>query len=189
METQLLSYADFRLSDVIEKFNLVTREGGDLFADRPLLEPTPILVELLRHQVPLAVAISNEKVRSELIVAPVLVELQRSRSKEISFFSGVELPVDPSNGLTGTCDFLLSLSPEQTYVKAPVVTLVEAKRGDVPLGLGQCAAEMVGGVALQREGWQRHRYGLRGRHLRHDLDVHEPLGLNAVDRLPRVLHS
>ena len=86
---------------------------------------------------------SNEKVRSELLVAPVLLELKRQHPTAIGLFSGVELSVDPSAGLTGTCDFLLSLTPEQYFVKAPIVTLVEAKKEDLSPGMGQCVAEMV----------------------------------------------
>ncbi len=139
-----MSYRDFTLSDVVERFSLTTSETSDLFADRPPIQPSALLVETLKTNVPIAVAISNEKVRSELIVAPILLELKRAHPHALSFFSGVDLTADAAAGLTGICDFLLSLSPEQAYVKAPVVTLVEAKRDDLAQGVGQCAAEMVG---------------------------------------------
>ncbi len=45
------------------------------------------------------------------------------------------------------CDFLVSLSPEQFYLEAPIIVLVEAKNHDLKLGLGQCVAEML---AVQR---------------------------------------
>ena len=108
-----MSYRDFSLSDVISKFSLVTREDGTFFADRPPLQPSPLLVETLRANIPIAVAISNEKVRSELVVAPVLMELKRLHPTALGFFSGVDLTADPDAGLTGTCDFLLSLTSEQ----------------------------------------------------------------------------
>jgi hypothetical protein len=139
-----MSYRDFTLTDVIEHFALTTREAADLFADQPSIEPSALLVETLRSNIPVAIAVSNEKVRSELLVAPVLMELKRAHPTAIGFFSGVDLTADPTVGLTGTCDFLLSLSPEQVYVKAPIVTLVEAKREDLDTGVGQCAAEMMG---------------------------------------------
>jgi hypothetical protein len=47
-------------------------------------------------------------------------------------------------GLNGFCDFLLSLSPEQLLIEAPVVALVEAKNDNLRSGLAQCIAEMVG---------------------------------------------
>ncbi len=139
-----MSYSDFRLPDVLEKFSLVTREIAGLFASVPPVEPSARLVELLRFNVPLGVAIGNEKARSEFIVAPLLSELKRLHPTALSLFSGVDLTVEPSAGLTGTCDFLLSLTPEQLFVRAPIVTLVEAKKEDMGVGIGQCAAEMVG---------------------------------------------
>ena len=126
-----MSYSDFRLPDVIEKFALVTREAPGIFADRQPVQPSPLLGEYLRLHAPLVAAIGNGKARSEYIVAPVLAEVQRLHSTKIGFFSGVELSVDPASGLTGTCDYLFSLTPEQLFVKAPIVTVVEAKKEDL----------------------------------------------------------
>ena len=64
--------------------------------------------------------------------------------RRISLFSGIDFNVDAENELTGVCDFLVSLSPEQFYVEAPVIILVEAKNLDLKAGLGQCVAEMLG---------------------------------------------
>jgi hypothetical protein len=148
-----MSFRDFRLPDVLKRFHLVTREAPGLFADRPRVAPSPLLSELLQFNVPLASSVGTEKVRSELIVAPMLVELKRSLRAAISFFSGVDLSVDPEAGLTGICDFLLSLGPEQFFVTAPVVALVEAKNENVREGMGQCAAEMVAAQLFNaREG-------------------------------------
>lgn len=139
-----MSYRDFTLQDVIQRFGLATREVAGSFGEAPPVAPSPLLTETLRMNVPIAVAVSNEKVRSELVVAPVLLELKRSHPASVGFFSGVDLNADPEAGLTGTCDFLLTSSPEQAYVKAPILALVEAKRDDLASGMGQCAAEMVG---------------------------------------------
>ena len=51
--------------------------------------------------------------------------------------------MDATNGLTGVCDFLVSLSPQLVELEAPVIILVEAKRDSLTDGLGQCVAEMV----------------------------------------------
>jgi hypothetical protein len=70
----------------------------------------------------------------------------RSKShsdKPISLFSGVDFNVDNGRGLNGICDFLISLSSEQLFIKSPVVTLVEAKKENIMAGLGQCIAEMI----------------------------------------------
>ncbi|MEL6166422.1 MAG: hypothetical protein AAFR37_22660, partial [Cyanobacteria bacterium J06628_3] len=55
----------------------------------------------------------------------------------------------------GFCDFLISLSPEQLVIEAPVVTLVEAKNDNIQSGLGQCMAEMIAAqIFNQRKGKQ-----------------------------------
>src|SRR5262249_45267599 len=134
---------DFRLPEVLDRFKLATREASGAFAERPPVAPSAWLLDTLRYNVPLATAIGTEKARSEMVISPVLIELKRSIRPATSLFSGIDLSVDPDAGLTGICDFLLGLGPEQLFVKAPIVTLVEAKNENLREGIGQCAAEMV----------------------------------------------
>ena len=115
------------------------------------MSPSPYLLEVLRRKTPLAVAIGTEKARSELIVADVLFELWEHFKDSISLFSGIDFSVDTESGLTGVCDFLISLSSEQFYLEAPVIVLVEAKNADVKLGLGQCVAEMIAAQRFNQE--------------------------------------
>ena len=138
-----MSYRDFRLPDVLERFKLVTREEPGIFAGMPPVAPSALLVEVLRVNVPLAFASGNEKGRSEFLIAPILTELKRLIRPAIGLFSGIELSVDVEAGLTGVCDFLLSAGPELLFVKAPLIALVEAKNENMREGMGQCAAEMV----------------------------------------------
>lgn len=91
----------------------------------------------------MATAINTEKVRSELIIAPVLVEVRRQTQNRISLFSGSAFDVDQASGVTGCCDFILSASREQLEINAPVVTVVGAKKEDLIGGIGQCIASMV----------------------------------------------
>lgn len=46
-------------------------------------------------------------------------------------------------GLAGFCDFLISISPEQLFIEAPAVVIVEANKENLKGGLGQCIAEMI----------------------------------------------
>jgi hypothetical protein len=71
------------------------------------------------------------------------MEVRRCLDRQISLFSGEEFTVAPELGLTGTCDFLLSRSPEQLLIEAPAVIIVEAKKADLKTGMGQCLAEMI----------------------------------------------
>src|SRR5262249_43559503 len=123
---------------------------GDYFAQVP---PVAISESRRNHfskYVPVAIAIGTEKARSELIITPVLLEVIEQFQAKIGFFSGVEFNVDPERGLRGTCDFLLSLSPEQLTIEAPVVTIVEAKNENIRQGINQCIAEMVAAQTFNR---------------------------------------
>ncbi len=82
---------------------------------------------------------------------PILVETRRQLNDRISLFSGVEFNVDAESGLRGVCDFLLSLSPLQLAVEAPVIAVAEAKNENVPRGIAQCLAEMVAAQWFNRE--------------------------------------
>ncbi len=137
-----MSYSDFTLESIKKKLFLRVHEKANLFAEVSDLQPGTLLRDTLAYNVPLALAINTEKSRSELIIAPILVELRRQFEPKVSFFSGVEFNIDPSLGLHGICDFLLSFSPEQLTVSAPVLTIVEAKKENLNAGLGQCIAEM-----------------------------------------------
>jgi hypothetical protein len=53
------------------------------------------------------------------------------------------LDVDPEQGLVGECDFILAATPPVPLLRAPLVTIVEAKKNDIENDIGQCAAQMV----------------------------------------------
>ncbi len=139
-----MAYSEFSLETVTDRFGLDVRLDIGRFAGVPAIEAiTPLLQESLAEYVPLALAMNTEKARSELIVMPVLMEVRRQLNADVSIFSGVELNVEKQESLNGYCDFLISLSPQQLMVTAPIVALVEAKNDNLPAAWGQCAAEMI----------------------------------------------
>jgi hypothetical protein len=138
-----MPYSKFTLSRAVEDFELTVREESNLFAAIDPVVPTPLLREILIENVPWAVAVGSEKARSEGIINPVLLEVKRQLDGQVGVFSGEEFNVDVAADLNGFCDFLVSRSSEQLYIKAPVVMLVEAKKEDLKPALGQCLAEMV----------------------------------------------
>jgi hypothetical protein len=146
-----MAYNDFTLEVLKRQFDLRTDEGCDLFGQVTPVSISPLLRETLRESVPLALDISTDKARSELIIAPVLLETRRQIGRPVSLFSGVEFNVDLEQGLRGVCDFLLSLSPEQLAIEAPVVAVVEAKNENIKQGIVQCIAEMVASQRFNRE--------------------------------------
>jgi hypothetical protein len=145
-----MAYNDFTLEALKEQFGLRTDEQGDYFARVPPVEVSAKLRDHLREYVPRAIAIGTEKARSELIITPVLLEVIEQFQPDVGFFSGVEFNADPERGLRGTCDYLLSLSPEQLTIEAPVVTVVEAKNENIRQGINQCVAEMVAAQVFNR---------------------------------------
>jgi len=138
-----MAYSDFDLKKVQKDFGVRIDERPNLFTDVMSMPPSPILASTLAETAPLATAINTEKARSELLIIPVLLDLWRQAQSQISLFSGTEFTVDAERGLTGYCDYILSRSPAQLTLNAPVVMIVEAKNENIKGGLGQCVAEMV----------------------------------------------
>jgi hypothetical protein len=149
-----MAYSDFTtLTKVREAFGLTIEESIDLFTDIPEVLPSSHLQTTLNENVFLATAINTEKSRSELIIAPVLLEVRRIFNFQIGFFSGSEFNVDLQAGLSGYCDYILTASKESYEIRTPVITLVEAKNESIKSGLGQCIAEMVAAQLFnQRNG-------------------------------------
>lgn len=149
-----MAYSDFTtLTKVREAFGLTIEESIDLFTDTPEILPSSYLQTTLNENVFLATAINTEKARSELIIAPVLLEVRRILNFQIGFFSGSEFNVDVQAGLSGYCDYILTDSKESYEIRTPVVTLTEAKNESIKSGLGQCIAEMVAAQLFnQRNG-------------------------------------
>ena len=106
-----MAYNDFTLDMLIQQFGIRVMSEVTAFAEAVPLLPSLRLQETLSETMALALAVSTEKARSELIVSPVLVEAWRQFAGRVSLFSGVDFTVEPEIGLGGVCDFLFSLSP------------------------------------------------------------------------------
>ncbi len=146
-----MSDSNFTLESALAAFQLEKVESAGTFSEIDPIAPSAYLTTGLAKKVPLAAAIGTEKARSELIVADVLVELREKFNYRISFFSGIDFSVDVESGLVGICDFLVSLSPGQLLLEAPLIILVETKKDDPKLGLGQCVAEMLAAQRFNAE--------------------------------------
>jgi hypothetical protein len=148
-----MAYSDFDLRGARERFGLTLEEGQDLFAAVPEAGVSPQLRAFLDEWGPAALAMNTEKARSEMIIAPILMEAVRLSGHRLSLFSGITFDVDKELGLTGSCDYILSRSPERFFLQQPVMAVLEAKREDIPAGLGQCVAMMVAAQAYNaRDG-------------------------------------
>ena len=146
-----MAYSNFTLTEVQEAFQLKKVLSTGLFSEIKPVEPSAYLSTVLGKKAALATAIGTEKARSELIVADILFELREHLEERISLFSGIEFNVDAKNGLVGVCDFLVSLSPDQLELQAPIIILVGAKNLVLKQGLGQCVAEMLAAQRFNAE--------------------------------------
>jgi hypothetical protein len=135
-----MAYNNFTVEEAEQKFDLVFKSNHFL----PALDavfPSDWLKETLSRTLPVARIAGSEKARSEFIIAPILMEIKRLANDEISIFSGKEFNVDKELGLNGICDFLISKSPDQVKLNAPILALVEAKKGVLGDGWGQPATQ------------------------------------------------
>jgi hypothetical protein len=148
-----MAYSDFTLARVKEELGLTVFEGKSLFDEVSPIAPSSFLQEGLKRSRRFVTLVNTEKARSEFLIAPILGEVLEQVQSVGSLFSGTDFNVDQARGLQGFCDFILSRSPEQVEVEAPVVTIVEAKNESIKSGLGQCIAEMLAAqIFNQRKG-------------------------------------
>ncbi len=138
-----MSYGDFSFTEVLDSFNLITEESEGIFSDSKPKELSSLYQQTLADYLKFVSLSSSEKLRSEALVFPLLAELVRSAPTQLNIFSGSDFTVDPSRGLNGRCDFLITNSPEFLAIRSPVIVVVEAKKSDLGEGLGQCLATMV----------------------------------------------
>lgn len=138
-----MAYSAFTNLEIKNQFGIEQAYQTGLFVSAPPHSASEHLLETLAQGVPFALMQGSEKARSEFIIAPVMFELWRQASGQISIFSGADFTVAPEQGLNGICDFVISRSPYQADIEAPVVVAVEAKQEDFRKGLTQCIAEMI----------------------------------------------
>ena len=136
-----MPFTDFTLDAAEAAFGLTTRRG-DLFKNLPPLAVPEWVRDILDRGNQVA-ALVSEKARSEFLVVPILIAIRDFAPEALAIYSGQRLDVDPARGLSGECDYIIALTPPIPRLKAPLVTILEAKKGDVEAGLGQCVAQMV----------------------------------------------
>ena len=146
-----MAYSDFTVESVQKAFGVKTL-FADLFPGLVSL-PVPSWVFDTLDRGRKATPMLSEKARSESLVLPILHACRELAPENLSIYSGQRLDVDPSLGLTGECDYILALTPLAASLRAPVVTILEAKKGDIEAGLGQCIAQTIAARTFnEREG-------------------------------------
>ncbi len=135
-------YTDFTLTDLQTQFKIKNKVVELFTGENEGIQPSPLLLQQLEEAQELP--IKSEKARSELIIMPILMELRRINQKFFTIYSGDTLVADKSKGLTGECDFILAKETKSFSINVPIITIVEAKRQDIELGINQCAAQLYG---------------------------------------------
>ena len=135
-----MAFSDFTLELVARTLGVTTREA-DLFPSPKAVEVPAWLRDTLEKRTLLALI--SEKSRSEFIVVPILRASREISPVPLAIFSGQRLDVDPALGLVGECDFILAATEPIPPLRAPIATIVEAKKSDIEAGLGQCVSQMV----------------------------------------------
>jgi hypothetical protein len=135
-----MPYSSFTVKQVEQQFNLQIITESFLPVIPPL-SPSPTLADLLQRMSSLAAILGTEKARSEFIIAPLLFELRELLDRQVGLFTGADFTIDIPSGLNGVCDFLLTRSSSEVSIKAPVVVLIEAKKGELNSGWDQPATQ------------------------------------------------
>ena len=139
-----MAYKDFKFIDLQRKFGIKQITAQLFQTDLPNIIPSEHLLRSL--EIAKEFPLTTEKAISEALVSPILQEIKLNNRKTIELFSGERLVADKSKGLTGECDFLFAKAPGSKELIAPVVSITEAKRGDIdnPNSLAQAAAQLIG---------------------------------------------
>jgi hypothetical protein len=137
-----MAYSKFTALDLEDKFGIKQSYEKDLFIGVAPRKSSELLLAILDQNISFALEQGTEKARSELIIAPIFIELCNQTERQVNVFSGIEFNVDKKLGLSGWADFLVSRSTFRRGLKAPVVIAVEAKQQDFEGGVTQCIAEM-----------------------------------------------
>lgn len=137
-----MAYSDFTSLEQVETRLGIRNKATDLFAEVTPQEPSEWLKTALAiaHELPL----KSEKAKSEWIIVPILTEIRNRNHKLFTIYSGDTLNADEEKGLKGECDFILAKDTGSLSISYPIIHILEAKKGDIEVGIPQCAAQLAG---------------------------------------------
>ena len=139
-----MAFSDFTYPAVLQQLEVTLGPSAEMFAGVPPVPPGNVLTAALPLSMSLGPAAHTEFSRAVWMVGPVLGDLWSRYSDSICLIGGAEFNADPVARLNGWCDFLICRAPQQSVIFAPVVSVIEAKWGDISDGLGPCIAGIVG---------------------------------------------
>ena len=140
-----MAYSNFTLEDLQTQFGIHNTVENLFDRDRiEKIKPNLLLSEHLK--ISKEVSLRTEKMRSELIIAPVILHLKQENKNFLTYYSGEVLNADKEKGLNGECDYLITQNVKTFSINTPIISVIEAKKGDEEdeSSIGQCAAQMYG---------------------------------------------
>lgn len=137
---EFMNYNKFSFDRIKRRFNLNDIQK-DLFEQIPVIEPSAWLKETM--DITSDLPIKTEKARTEFILMPILLELRKRTASMFTIYSGEFFNVEPREGLAGPSDIILSLGTESYSISSPVMSIVQAYKNNIDLGIGKCVAQMI----------------------------------------------
>jgi hypothetical protein len=135
-----MNYNKFSFDRIKRRFNL-NEVQKDLFEGVTPIEPSDWLKETM--EITADLPIKTEKARTEFILMPILLELRKRTDRMFTIYSGEYFNVEPREGLAGPSDIILSMGAESYSISSPVMSIVQAYKNNLDLGLGKCVAQMI----------------------------------------------
>ena len=155
-----MAYRDYTLRKLKQQFKL-EQDNVVLFNKKTVKTVKAsrrLNLELTEGQ---AMPLLTEKAKSELLIAPILKELNRN-NPFLSIFSGYTFNIEGIEELSGAPDFMISNKPHKVEIESPVFCLVESKNKTLDEGYAQCAAEMYAARIFNQQMGETHEtiYGV-----------------------------
>jgi hypothetical protein len=138
-----MAYRNFKFIELEQQFNL-RQAQKKLFDDSATIPVQP--TEWLKTSIQIAktLPLRNEKPKSEYLIAPILAEIKQHCVDKVQLFSGENLEGDKKTKLNGEVDYMIVQQPQAMELRAPIIVICEAKKGDIEGGFAQCAAQLYG---------------------------------------------
>jgi hypothetical protein len=134
------SYSSYTMQDV-ENILGLRDKSAKLFSQNILpIEPSDFFK--MHLTIGMEMPLGTEKAKSEFLTVPLLREVRQINDKCFNFFSGYSFKVDTKRGLKGCVAFILSNDEGTKIIRAPIISIVEAKNDNLEDGIGQCVAQM-----------------------------------------------
>ncbi len=143
-----MAYRDFKLEDLRAKFGIQI-EQKTLFDSIQNQQPSELLLQILAHNRSNSV-LRSEKVFSEAIIFPILMEIQAHNNSKTTFFSGEKINANKEQKLNGQIDFLFCKNTMIYEVAAPIILSIHQAqtKGAIEKSFNQTIAQMIGTQAF-----------------------------------------